>query len=120
MRDHPPSYDLPAAPELFARCPVAMQSNWAEAKRAQGHPISEERMARLRPGHLTGRTLQHLDIGPRRMTDDQPLREQLAPYMERTRARVAILAPGIMRRAAARRAAFEHDTPPAPDGGDAA
>ncbi|MGI3165526.1 hypothetical protein [Pseudooceanicola sp. 200-1SW] len=111
MRDHPPIYDLPAAPEIFARCPAALQSNWAEAKLAQGHPISEERMARLRPAHLTGCTVQPLDIGPRRVADAQPLHQQLAPFMERTRARVVALA-------AERRRAPGHI--PTPTGGDAA
>lgn len=82
-RTTPTPLELVTQGEIFARCPAALQANWAEAKRQAGQPISPERMARLTPAHLTGRTLHPLDITPR-----NPVEAEIAPFMRRAQQRV--------------------------------
>lgn len=79
-------YSLPASPEIFARSVSAMQANWAEAKRVQGHPITDDRFELLQPAYLTGRTLADASAPPANPAPASPT--DIAPIMERAHRRV--------------------------------
>ncbi len=91
-----------ADPRVLRASPATRLYLFAQAKSAQGHPISQDRMDRVRPPL-------------RAVPDDRPdsLARQIWPHQQRVQAKLTAL---IARRAAARNTG--QDT--GPTGGDAA
>ncbi len=48
---NPTARDIIANPHAYPHVPAVLKGNWAQLKAAQGHPITPERMERLRPNY---------------------------------------------------------------------